>query len=122
MRVGGQFRGQARNGTSGHQAVGVQHQHRLIGGTPSGDPFHQIADFLVGVLRTAAIMQVHATGRRVAQRFKGLPFLIGDGIVPRVAQHKEGIVVPALLSGQIVQHRRRIAKDIPWHFVIDRDQ
>ena len=67
-------------------------------------------------------MNADARGRLGAQPDKRLPFLSGNRFVARVREHEKGIVMRPFAAVQILQHRDSVAKNVPRHFVVDRNQ
>ena len=56
--IAGHGIGQPRDGPPGHQAVGIEHQHRRPLATPARHPVGDVADLAVGVLRPAAVIEL----------------------------------------------------------------
>ena len=121
-RIRGQGIGQAQDRAAGHQAVGVENQHGVMGAAPAGHPVGDIADLAVGVHHPAAVIEFQTRRQRAAQRFDRALFLLGQGFVAGVGQDEHRIAVRPAIGPQLFEHRLRIPEHVPGNFVIDRHQ
>ena len=121
-RVTGQRVGQAHNGATGHQAVGIQHQHGLITATPVANPIRDIAHLAVGIFLAAAIVKLKPRRQNRLHGANGFLLFAGDFIVARVRQDEHCVSMRAAPRPQLFQHGPGVPQHVPGHFVIDRHQ
>ena len=65
------------------------------------------------LLGATAIEDADVLRRFGRQAAEGLPFLRGDVFVSRVRQHKERVLVRAILAVEISQHGSSVAENVP---------
>ena len=81
--------GQAHDARAGHQAVGVEHEHVLVGAAPAGDEILDIAGLAADVALAVAVEDAAPEAQALAQGVEGA--LLGDpGVgLGRIRQDEE---------------------------------
>ena len=112
--------GKARDAFAGHQAVGVEHQHVIVGAAPARDEIGDVAGLAVMVLRPVAVMDAGVGAEVLAPGQEGA--LLGDpGVrIGRIRQHEivEMLAEPGRLD--LLAHRRERREGAGGRFVVDR--
>ena len=119
-RVGGHLVGQREDGPGAHQAVGVEHEHRVMRPAPCLDPVADIAGLAPGIVAATAIPDPHAGRQHRAQRRMGAPLGPRDARVLRVAEDVEIEAVRGRRGAQRLHHGAGIAEHVRGILVIDR--
>ena len=89
---------------AGHQAVGVEHEHVLVGAAPAGDEVGDVAGLAVVVLRPVAIIDARVGAEPLAQGQEGA--LLGDPGV-RIGRIRQDEIVEMLAEARRLDHPRR---------------
>ena len=109
-----------RDGLAGHQAVGVEHQHVIVGAAPAGDEIGDVAGLAMVVLRPVAVVDPGARFELVAPCEKG-PLLGDPGVgVGRVGEDEvvEMIAEPGRFD--LLAHGFECRESARRRLVVDR--
>ena len=105
---------------AGHQAVGVEHHHVLVGAAPARDEIGNVAGLATRILGPVSIENARAVGQTRAQSEEGA--LLGNPYIGigRVRQEEPIEMRPEARALDVLEHRLHGGEDSTGRLIVDR--